>query len=151
MRVYADADFAADNDTGRSTTGVWVTFGHAPIAWYSKRQSLVTWSTAEAEYVALGDAVRMGQYVYRIFVAMSYYLPTPILFCDSAAAIAIAGNHVDTKQSRHIKVRFHYIRDVIQSGEFQLMKIGTAENQADCMTKAVNSEKFSEMTRHWLA
>lgn len=151
LRVYADADFASDNETARSTTGVWVTFGHAPVAWYSKKQSLVTWSTAEAEYVALGDGVRMGQYIYRIFVAMGYWLPAPILYCDSAAAIAIANTHVDTKQSRHIKVRFHYIRDVVQSGEFQLSKIGTAENQADIMTKALNMEKFRKLTSHWLA
>lgn len=150
IRIYADADFAGDIDSRKSTSGVLVTFGGAPITWASKKQTVIALSTAEAEYIALAEAIKQGRYIYRIFLALGFVLPTPILYCDSSAAIAISNQQIDTQRARSIDVRYHFIRESIQKGEFILQYVRTDENQADILTKSLNTEKFKYITDNWL-
>jgi len=64
------------------------------------------------------------------------------LWCDSQSAIQLAKNQVHHARTKHIDVRYHFVRDVIEEGDISLMKVHTNENPADMLTKVVTGSKF---------
>ena len=64
------------------------------------------------------------------------------VYCDSQSAIHLAKNQVLHARTKHIDVRYHFVREILEEGEILLMKISTTENPADMMTKVVTSTKF---------
>jgi len=64
------------------------------------------------------------------------------VFCDSQSAICLSKNQVHHARTKHIDVRFHFIREIISKGDIRLLKIGTADNPADMLTKVIAHEKF---------
>ena len=144
---YSDADYAGDLDDRHSTTGnIFLMYG-GPISWLSKKQAIVALSTSEAEYVALSLATQEVVWLRRLLDDLQSSLteqPT-VLMEDNQGAIAIAKNPVAHCKTKHIDIRYHYIREAIQNGTICLNYCPTNEMIADLLTKPLSKGQFETL------
>jgi hypothetical protein len=141
---FCDSDWAGDEEDNKSTFGwVFVWMG-AAISWESKKQKCVALSSCEAEYYALGSAGMEVSWLWNILgeLHMTPALPT-VVYSDSQSAIHLALNPVFHGRSKHIKNKYHFIRDIISDGLMCLEKIPTDLNVADSLTKALPGPKVT--------
>ncbi|KAI3685467.1 hypothetical protein L6452_34711 [Arctium lappa] len=139
---YSDSDFAGSKIDRKSTTGSCQLLGGKLVSWSSKKQNSVSTSTAEAEYVAAGSCC--AQVLWMKNQLRDYnqlYSHIPIL-CDNSSAIAIANNPVLHSRSKHIDIRYHFIRDHISKGDVELHFIPTDLQLADLFTKPLDEARF---------
>jgi ATP-binding cassette subfamily B (MDR/TAP) protein 1 len=142
VRGYVDADFAGDHDTRRSTTGYVYTLGSTAVSWVSRLQKLVTLSTTEAEYVAVTEAAKEMIWLKAFLGELGLKQENSVLFSDSQSAIHLAKNPVFHARTKHIDLRYHFIRSLLEEGELLLEKILGSQNPADMLTKSVTIEKL---------
>lgn len=138
---YVDAD-GASQDHRRAITGYAFLIDGAAVSWSSKKQELVTLSTTEAEYVAATHAAKEALWMRRLIGEVFRPLsePTP-LFSDSKSAIALAQDGHYHARTKHIDIRYHFIRYIIEAGSLKLIYCPTDEMTADTLTKALPSAK----------
>ncbi|KAM2303958.1 hypothetical protein ACFXTH_023714 [Malus domestica] len=139
---YVDSDYAGDLDKRRSTTGFVFTIAGGPVSWRSILQSTVGLSTTEAEYMAVTEAIKEAIWLQGLLDDLGVQQDHVDVHCDSQSAIHLAKNQVHHARTKHIDVRFHFVREVIDEGDILLQKIGTADNPADMLTKPVSLLKF---------
>ena len=142
VRGYVDADFAGDIDNRRSTTGYVFTLAGGPVSWKSTLQATVALSTTEAEYMAATEAAKEALWLKGLIKELGFLQGGVPLLCDSQSTICLAKNQVYHARSKHIDVRYHKIREWLNSEEIILKKVHTEENAADMLTKVVTVEKF---------
>ena len=145
LPVYADADHAAESNDRRSVSGVAVMLGDTAIGWKSSTQKCVTTATCEAEYVALCDASKEALFTRRtvlVFLQPELSGMRVYIFGDNEGAKAIADNPSSASRSKHIDVKLHFIRGLIRTGEVRILHVGTEEQHADVLTKALWRNKF---------
>jgi hypothetical protein len=112
------------------------------ISWSSKKQELVTLSTAESEYVAATYAAKEALWLRRIIGEVYQPLQDPItLYSDSQSAIALTKDGSYHARTKHIDIRYHFIRFIVQNGSIKLIYCPTEEMTADILTKALPSMK----------
>ncbi|KAJ9552796.1 hypothetical protein OSB04_016841 [Centaurea solstitialis] len=140
---YSDSDFAGSKLDRKSTTGSCQLLGGKLVSWSSKKQHSVSTSTAEAEYVAARSCC--AQILWMKNQLQDYdqqFTQVPIL-CDNSSAIAIANNPVLHSRSKHIDIRYHFIRDHISKGDIELHFIPTEYQLADLFTKPLDEARFN--------
>lgn len=142
LQGYVDADMAGDLDGRKSTTGYVYTMGGTAISWVSKLQKIVALSTTEAEYVAVTEASKEMVWLRAFFEELGQKVGKSVLHCDSQSAIHLAKNPVYHARTKHIQVRYHYIRSVLEDGVLTLEKIDGSLNPADMFTKTVQVDKL---------
>ena len=146
ISVFADANYAEKADDRRSVSGVALTVGKSSVSWFSSTQKIVTFSTTEAEYVALGDGVKEALFVKGV---LSFIIP-PIsensikVLVDNDGAISPANNSLSPARTKHIDVRFHFIRELTTSKTISVEYVPTKEQRADILTKALAGAIFKE-------
>jgi hypothetical protein len=140
--AYADSDWASNPDDRRSTTGYMVKLANGVFSWNSRAQKTVALSSTEAEYMSLSDTSRQIVWIRSLFKECGYQLK-PIPLCgDNQGSIFMASNPVQEKRIKHIDIRYHYIREVVQNKQVDLFFIDGAENPADMFTKNLGHVKF---------
>jgi hypothetical protein len=142
---YVDADFARDIDDRKSTTGHLFIYGGSPISWYSGKQHGTSTSTAQAEYIALGSAVRESMFLIQFFAELGTKFPPITIHEDNQAAILMSKNPVYHTKQKHIDVQFHFVREEVDKGTVNLQYCPSAENIADILTKAVPKPTFEKL------
>jgi transposase InsO family protein len=143
---YSDSDMAGDIDTRKSTTGVGFFLGGSIITWQSQKQRVVALSSCEAEYIAAATAACQGVWLARLLAELKGEEASPFsLKIDNESAIALSRNPVFHDRSKHIDVKFHYIRECVEENRVQLQSIKTEEQLADILTKALGRERFCEL------
>lgn len=141
--VYCDADFAGDKTTARSTTGSLFLYGGAPVYWRSQRQSLVTLSSTEAEFVSLCTTAKDTIYIRKFAKELKLIDDKPtMIYCDNQSAIKIAANDKCVHRTRHMSVQAHYPKEQIEIGEINVKHIRTDNQLADMLTKATTTGKY---------
>jgi hypothetical protein len=115
---YIDNDFAGNLDDRKSTSGHAFHLGMNLISWASKKQPIVSISSAEAEYVTTTSASCQVVWLRRLLNDMSHTKKelTPI-FCDNTSTIALSQNHLFHKKRKHIDTRFHFILELVNNGD----------------------------------
>ena len=148
LRAYVDASFGGNADDRRSVGGYVIMLGSSPIAWKSGKQPLVTTSTAEAEYVALSlttkEVIATARFLQG-FDALANTVTWPItIFEDNEPSIkmALSTNGDAAKRTRHIDIRYHFIRQEIAEGRINVEWVSTTDQAADGLTKALNGQQF---------
>ena len=137
---YCDADYAADVDTRKSTSGFVVTLSGSPVSWASRLQRSVAQSTTEAEYVAIADCVKDILWYKQLLSEFRIEIESPIkIMSDNQGAIKLTKNSIFHKRTKHIDVRFHFIRDHQEKGEIKISYIPTDKQPADMLTKCLCS------------
>jgi hypothetical protein len=143
---YSDSDLAGDVDTRKSTTGVVFFLGGNVITWQSQKQRVVALSSCEAEYIAGATAACQGVWLARLLAELKgEEAGTFSLNIDNQSAVALSKNPVFHDRSKHIDVKYHYIRECVEENRVQLQSIGTVEQLADICTKALGRERFCEL------
>jgi hypothetical protein len=136
--VYCDADYAGDINDCKSTTGILVMIGSAPVSWYSSKQSLTAQSTTDAEIVGMNQAAKEIVWLRNLFIEMHLKLFQPTkLKCDNTSSMKLAFNPVYHKRTKHIMVKFMYLVEQLEAGEITLEYVKSALNLADFLTKSL--------------
>jgi hypothetical protein len=143
LQGYVDSDMAGDKDSRRSTTGYVFTVGGTTISWISKLQKVVSLSTMEAEYVVATEASKEMIWLQRFMEELGKKQENSRLYCDSESVIHLAKNSTFHSKTKHIQLRYHFIRSILEDGHLKLEKIHTSQNPADMLTKVVTREKLS--------
>ncbi|MCO5591482.1 hypothetical protein L7F22_045466 [Adiantum nelumboides] len=139
---YTDAHYVRDLDKRRSTSGYLYTFDGGAISWFSRLQSCTTLSTTEAENVAASYACKEAIWLARLVGDLGIVGERPVLHWDSQSAIQLARNSVFHAKTKHVDVRYHFIRDVLEDKRLQLVKVHTDDNPADLLRKTLSPERF---------
>ena len=143
---YSDADWAGDQDDRHSTSGNLLLMTGGPISWYSKKQAIVALSTSEAEYVALSAATQEAVWLRRLLTDLQVTLSEPtVLMEDNQGAIAIARNPTAHARTKHIDIRYHFVREAMQMGIIDLYYCPTKEMIADMFTKPLSRGQFESL------
>ena len=133
---YTDASYA-NSFEARSISGYGILICGCLVSWYSHTQQVVALSTAEAEYIAITDIAKEIAW-FKLFMSEMGFPQGNVVVCeDNEAAIKISKNPQDHKRTKHIQVRYHYIRDQIYNGEFHLEYVPTEYQLADIFTKGL--------------
>jgi len=141
--AWVDADWANDRDSRRSTTGFIVAFNGSTISYGSALQSVISLSTCEAEYNAMSECCREVIYLRSLCEFLHHAEDSPtIIFEDNQGAIEWANDPVHHKRTKHIDVKYHYIRHCQQRGDVVVRKVHTDLNRADIFTKSTLTSTF---------
>ena len=134
--AYVDADYGGCKDTRRSTSGYVFTMAGGPVTWSSKRQATVALSTVEAEYVAMSRCAQQMVWMQNWLseAKVEYTLPG-VMKGDNRGAIALTKNTKDHGKVKHIDIRHHYLRELLQSGNIIMEQVPSTDNLADIFTK----------------
>jgi hypothetical protein len=158
IKDYTDSDWAGDISTCKSTSEYLFLSAEAPIAWESNKQPIVALSTCEVEYVAASDVAREVIWLRNLLAEIDLfgapaislpqshepnYIPPMPMAMDNQRAIALAILRSQNRRIRHINVRYHYIRECIESGTIAPHYTPTSEILADGFTKALDRLKFA--------
>ena len=148
---YSDADWASSNDR-RSTSGYsFAMHEEGPlISWKSRKQPTIALSSCEAEYIALAAAVQESLYLSQLIIDLGVCSQSePVLiFEDNQGTIALANNPVHRQRSKHIDIKYHFIRSNVKEGKVVLKYCPTHDMLADIMTKPATKlqlEKFKSL------
>jgi transposase InsO family protein len=141
---YVDADFAGDLDGRKSTTGFVLLLNGSAVSWCSKKQSSVSTSTVEAEFVATAAAVKEVMWMGGMLEELGVTVKTVKLFCDNQGAIQHLKNHIVSKFTKHISISYHYAREKVAWGQIDPVYVATSENVADMFTKPLASAAFEK-------
>jgi hypothetical protein len=119
LQVYSDADWAGDPTDRRSTTGYCFLLGDSLISWRSKKQSVVTRSSTEAEYRALADTTAELLWLRWLLQDLGIDCSTAVpIHCDNRNAIQIAHNDVFHERTKHIEIDCHFVKSSLTTGYF---------------------------------
>lgn len=139
--VFADANWGGDPDDRKSTSGYVCYVGGGPVSWTSRKQHTVALSTLEAEYMSMSDAGREAIARKQLHDELEIKTRTPIIYCDNQGALAIAENPTNHQRSKHIDIRYHFVRNAIKAGQINVEYIPTDQQVADVFTKALVKAK----------
>ena len=118
---YTDSDWAGSIDDRKSTSGYVFNMGSGAISWASKKQPIVAQSTAEAEYIAANAAACQAIWLRRILTDLNERQEDgTTIYCDNISSIALSKNPVFHGRSKHIEIRYHFIRELVENGDIKM-------------------------------
>jgi hypothetical protein len=143
LEGYADADWAGSAVDRKSTSGCCFTLGSTMVSWCSRKQSSVALSTTEAEYIALSVAVREAVWLHKLLTDLfDHEMDPTTIHCDNQSCVKLSENPVFHDKSKHIEIKYHYIRDMVQRKTIHVQYLSTHEQIADIFTKPLAKTKF---------
>jgi hypothetical protein len=132
---YSDASYAEDHEDRHSTSGLIFIKNGAALSWKSRKQKIVSLSSMEAEYIALTDAVKEGMWLKKFEMEFDQEKTILQVYEDNQSAIKTAKNRVHSDRSKHIDVRYHFVREEMEKGNLELVYCPTEFMVADILTK----------------
>ena len=135
--AYSDSDWGSDADDRRSKTGYTVLVAGGAVVWQTKSQKTVALSSCEAELYAACEAVKEILWLTMFFTELKLKFNKPILYVDNQGAIALAKNPVLHQRTKHIDIRYFFIREKIDNTMLEMLYVETKKNLADLFTKPV--------------
>ena len=142
---YSDADFAGCLLDRKSTSRTCQFLGSSLVSWSSRKQSSVAQSTTEAEYVAAASCCSQLLWISYTLSDFGEECSRIPLLCDSTSAISVAKNPVLHSRTKHIEVRYHFLRDNVEKGKIVLSHVPTQDQIADIFTKPLDQATFTRL------
>ena len=143
LRAYTDADWGDNIDDRKSTSGGALFLGRRLVTWTSKKKSCTSQSTTEEEYVAAAINCTNIMSTKHLLKGMKEEITEPmILYCDNTSVINISRNHVMHAKKKHITIKYHYVRELVEDKEVKMEYINTKEQIADIFTKPLPKDEF---------
>lgn len=138
---YVDADWAGDVDNLRSTEGHIFFMAGGPVSWMSKCQETVALSTVEAEYMAFTRATQQAVWIGKFMDEVALPQERPLnIYGDNNGAIANTQNNKNHRRTKHIRLKYHFTKERVASGDVVFTYVPSANNLADILTKALAKE-----------
>ena len=142
---FADASWASDEDTRRSTTGYVFMLCGAAVSWRSQRQPTVAGSSTEAEYMGLYFATQEMVWLRRLLKDLKMLKDEPTtVYQDNQGAIAIAKNPVFNSRTKHVDTKYHFSRERVEANELRVEYMPTGTMVANALTKSVARPKLEQ-------
>ena len=143
--MFADADYASKATARRLVSGGLIMCGGASVCWFSRTQKCVTFSTSEAEYVSLGDAVKELLFLRQgwRFMLHGKAMPCFPVFEDNQGAVQLAQNPITNSNSKHIDVRRHFLRELVHQRDTKVVQVPSKFQHSDILTKALAFDLFA--------
>ncbi|CAM8896855.1 unnamed protein product [Rhodiola kirilowii] len=143
IECFSDADWAGSKEDRRSTSGYGIMFGGNLISWQSKKQKVVSRSSAESEYRAMSTSTCEIVWIHQFLSEIGLKVSVPAkLWCDNQAALHISSNPVFHERTKHIEIDCHFVREKIQLGLITTGYMKTEDQLGDLFTKALNGTRI---------
>ena len=144
VECFTVADWTGSKEDRRSTSGYCVFVGGNLVSWKSKKQEVVSRSSAESEYRAMAQSVCEIMWLHQLLMEVGIKTVVPAkLWCDNQAALHIASNPVFHERTKHIEIDCHFVREKIQLGLISTGYVKTGEQLSDIFTKALSGDRVS--------
>lgn len=146
---FTDSDWANCLDTRRSVGGYAFTLGSGVVSWAARKHKTVASSSCEAEYMAAFEAAKEVIWLRALLKAINFECPeATTVLCDNNAAITVAQDPSLHQRMKHVDIRYHFLRERVNSDEIKLSYINTNNNLADIFTKALDTTKFVHLRQY---
>ncbi|XP_075664017.1 secreted RxLR effector protein 161-like [Castanea sativa] len=143
---FTDSDYAGDSDDRKSTFGYVFMLGTGAVSWSSKKQPIVTLSTTEAEFVAAIACACQAIWLKKILEELKFKEDGPtLIYCDNSSTIKLSKNPVLHGRSKHIDVKYHFLRDLTNDGVINLVYYRSEDQIADILTKPLKFPAFQKL------
>jgi len=143
---YSDSDHPGDIDTSKSTNEMLFFLSKCLVSWQSVKQQVEALSSYEAEYIAATSTSTQAIWLARLFGdPLGRDAEAVELRVDSKSALALAKNPVFHERSKHIRVKYHFIRGCLEDGSVKANYISTKDQLADFLIKSLGRVKFQEL------
>jgi hypothetical protein len=142
LEVFCDASFAPEEHQRRSRSGWMVAINGVPVSWRSTLQPIVARSTAESEYVAMAEAAGEAMYVRQLLRELGHDVVGPIVIYEDNQTAKRMAEEIATKRSRHIDVRYHYVRELVRRGAVVIQDCRSGDMLVDLLTKPLPKVRF---------
>lgn len=143
---YSDANWAENDENRHSTSGNVFLSSNGPISWVSKRQSTIALSSTEAEYIAAYDAAREAAWLRQLLTNITNERPKPLmLYMDNQSAMSIANNTNVNKRSKHMDIKYHYLRQEVRNHKIYTQYCCSEDNIADIFTKPLSRQRYETL------
>nr|GEU56296.1 retrovirus-related Pol polyprotein from transposon TNT 1-94 [Tanacetum cinerariifolium] len=139
---FLDADYAGCKDTFKST------FGEAQFLGEKLKQDCMALSTTKAEYVSLSACCAQVLWMRTQLTDYGFHFNKISIYYDSKSALAISCNPVQHSRTKHIAVRYHFIKEHVEKGSIELYFVKTDYQLADLFTKALPVDRFNYLVCH---
>nr|GEZ47738.1 retrovirus-related Pol polyprotein from transposon TNT 1-94 [Tanacetum cinerariifolium] len=148
LTAFSDLNHVGCLDSRKSTSGgIQFLGGDKLVSWSSKKQDCTSMSSTEAEYVSLSACCAQVLWMRTQLIDYGFHFDKIPMYCDSKAAIAILCNPVQHSHTKHIDVRYHFIKEKVEKGIVELFFVRTKYQLADLFTKALPVERFKYLVR----
>ena len=145
IRAYADASYGVHAD-GKSHSGLCIALGNGPVFVKSSKQKIVSKSSTEAELISLSDGCSQIIWSRDFLIAQGYPMKEALVFQDNTSTMALVKKGKSASdRTRHIHVRYFFVKDRVASGEIRVEYIPTEDMIADALTKPLTGKRFVEM------
>ena len=143
---FSDSDFASDCHDRKSTSGYLFLFGGMAVSWLSQKQSIVSLSSCEAEYIAATSATCQAVWMIQLIRELTSDDESKVkLLVDNQSAITLSKNAGHHNRTKHIDTRYHFIRECVEDKRIEITFIRTEYQLVDIFTNALGKTKFLEM------
>ncbi|GJY53904.1 retrovirus-related pol polyprotein from transposon TNT 1-94 [Tanacetum coccineum] len=142
LTAFANVDHAGCQDTKRSTFGSMQLLGDRLVSWSSKRQKSAAISSMEAEYIALSGCCAQVLWMRSQLTDYGHGFNKIPMYCDNKSAIALCCNNIQHSRSKHIDIRYHFIKEQVENGVVELYFVKIEYQLADILTKALCRERI---------
>jgi hypothetical protein len=140
---YTDLDWVGSVSDRKSTSRCCFSLGSAMTSWQSRKQSSIALSTTETEYIAACSTSCESIWLRKLLTGLfDLEMEATVILCDNQSCIKMTENPVFHDKSKHIEIRYHYIRDMVQRGVVKLQYVGTDQQVADVLTNPLSRVKF---------
>lgn len=143
IKAYSDSDWAGDVTDRKSVSGSVIYYGDNAISWFSRKQHCVALSSCEAEYIAAAETASELLFVKGIVQDLCGESNTDTYLClDNQSALKMTLSYENSKRAKHIDIKIHFIKDIVQKGLIKVKYVKSENNVADIFTKSVVAYKF---------
>ncbi|XP_038713373.1 secreted RxLR effector protein 161-like [Tripterygium wilfordii] len=143
---YSDSGYGGDLEDRKSTSGYAFIYGSAPIAWSSKKQPIVTLSTTEAEFIAAAHCACQVVWMRRLLSELQCsQTDATHIMCDNSSTIKLSKNPIMHRRSKHIDIRYHFLRGLVKEKVIELEHCQSQEQVADIFTKPLKFDLFVKL------
>ncbi|GJV96435.1 hypothetical protein Tco_1548012 [Tanacetum coccineum] len=143
LEAFSDSDYGGASLDRKSTTGGCQFLGRRLISWQCKKQTIVANSTTEAEYVAAANCCGQVLWIQNQMMDYGFNFMNTKIHIDNESTISVIKNPVAHSRTKHIEIRFHFIRDCYEKRLIEVIKIHTDSNVADLLTKGFDVTRFN--------
>lgn len=146
LQVFSDSDFAGEPETRKSTSGQLIKINGGAVVWASSKQHSVALSSTEAEFVAASETCKSAIWLKQLLSELQFKV-TPTISVDNQSAIKLIQNPQFHKRTKHIDVRYQFIREQYELGNININYIPTNLQESDILTKPLSKTTFQNLRK----